>query len=330
MGIGEKMIQLYVYNKLKKTAIAFGISLVFIFMTVGCAFVSDHLNKEMQNPSEEPADKLTEKDGLDIAADDFSDFSGEFVVECNYNVPEPDLVDIISSMSGFEYYSELDELGRCGVCYANLSKELMPKEERGEIGHIKPSGWQTAKYADIIMDGLYLFNRCHLIAYQLSGENDNPKNLITGTRYMNTEGMLPYENMVSQYIQETNHHVYYRVTPVYEGKDLVAKGVQMEAYSLEDNGTGICFNVFIYNIQPGIQINYATGDSKKDPSVQVINANAGNPSDYDYILNIRSGKFHYGNCCGVSEMKEHNKEYFKGTRKEALELGYEPCGTCKP
>ena len=179
------MIQLYAYHKMKKTAIASGISLVFFLLMVGCATTP-------QAPAEEKNSVITEE---------IPDFSGEFIMECNSNLPEPDLVDIMSGRDSFEYYSKPDELGRCGVCYANLSKELMPTEERGEIGHIKPSGWQTVKYADIIPDGLYLYNRCHLIGYQLSGENDNPDNLITGTRYMNTEGMLPYENRISRYIR---------------------------------------------------------------------------------------------------------------------------------
>lgn len=164
------------------------------------------------------------------------------------------------SKKPFEIYSELDSLGRCGVAFANIGKELMPTEERGSIGMIKPSGWQTVKY-DII-DGKYLYNRCHLIGYQLTGENANPKNLITCTRYMNTVGMLEFENKVASYIKETNHHVLYRVTPIYNGNNLLALGVEMEAYSIEDNGKGVQFHVFIYNVQDGIEINYQNGESK--------------------------------------------------------------------
>ena len=160
----------------------------------------------------------------------------------------------------FEKYSELDSLGRCGVAYANISKELMPTEKRGSIGSIKPSGWHTIKYDHI--DGKYLYNRCHLIGYQLTGENANEKNLITCTRSMNTKGMLQFENMVTKYIKDTGNHVLYRVTPVFEGNNLVATGVEMEAYSVEDNGEGIKFNVFVYNIEDGIIIDYKTGDSK--------------------------------------------------------------------
>lgn len=159
----------------------------------------------------------------------------------------------------FEEYSELDVLGRCGVAYANICIELMPTEERGEIGMIKPTGWHTVKYDCV--DGKYLYNRCHLIGFQLAGENANKLNLITGTRYFNVDGMLLFENMVAEYVEETGNHVLYRVTPIYEGDDLVARGVQMEAISVEDEGEGICFNVFVYNIQPGVEIDYATGES---------------------------------------------------------------------
>ena len=160
----------------------------------------------------------------------------------------------------FEKYSELDELGRCGVAYACLSTDTMPTEERGQIGSVKPSGWQTVKY-DFI-SGKYLYNRCHLIGYQLSGENANKRNLITGTVYLNIEGMLPYENQVASYIKKTDNHVLYRVTPVFENDNLLANGVIMEAYSVEDDGEGVCFNVYCYNVQPGVEIDYATGESR--------------------------------------------------------------------
>lgn len=181
-------------------------------------------------------------------------------VTINNNIPNFEESDYTTE--AFEKYSELDELGRCGVAYANICTEIMPTEERGNIGSIKPSGWQTIRYNGVI-DGNYLYNRCHLIGYQLAGENANPKNLITGTRYLNVEGMLPFENLVDDYIEKNeNNHVLYRVTPIFEEKNLVASGVQMEAYSVEDNGKGICFNVYVYNVQPGITIDYATGESR--------------------------------------------------------------------
>ena len=185
-------------------------------------------------------------------------YSGAPYVELNNNVPA--FSDEEKSETSFERYSELDELGRCGPAIANIGKDLMPREKRGSIGMIKPSGWHTVRYDDLV-DGKYLYNRCHLIGFQLSGENANERNLITGTRYMNVEGMLPFEDMVTDYVQDTNNHVLYRVTPIFEGKNLVASGVQMEAQSVEDHGKGIEFNVFVYNIQPGITIDYATGNS---------------------------------------------------------------------
>lgn len=177
-------------------------------------------------------------------------------IEINGNVPEFSDADTSSS---FEIYSELDNLGRAKVAFANIGKDLMPTEKRGSIGMIKPSGWHTIKYD--IVDGKYLYNRCHLIGYQLTGENANPKNLITCTRQMNTKGMLPFENKVADYINDTNNHVLYRVTPVYENDNLLASGVKIEAKSVEDNGAGVSFNVFVYNIQDGVEINYKNGES---------------------------------------------------------------------
>lgn len=190
-------------------------------------------------------------------------YSDSPYVYINENKPHFTEEDYTTSV--FENYSELDSLGRCGVAFANICKEIMPTEPRGEIGMVKPSGWKLAKYD--IVDGKYLYNRCHLIGYQLAGENANEKNLITGTRYLNVQGMLPFENEVSNYIknQKKNEdkHVLYRVTPIFENTNLVASGVQMEAYSVEDNGAGVCFNVYVYNVQPGIEINYANGESYK-------------------------------------------------------------------
>ena len=184
-------------------------------------------------------------------------YNGEAYVYLNDNVPT--FTDEEKTLESFEYYSPLDNLGRCGVAFANVSKDTMPTEERESIGQIKPTGWHTVKY-DIVSGG-YLYNRCHLIGYQLTGENANEKNLITCTRYMNATTMLQFETEVASYIEETKNHVLYRVTPYFEGDNLVATGVQMEAYSIEDNGE-LQFNVFVYNVEPGIIIDYATGDSK--------------------------------------------------------------------
>lgn len=216
-------------------------------------YVDNSINNQIENIKE-----------VSFNFEDIPDYSGNQYVVINNNIPAFTEKDYTTE--AFETYSELDSLGRCGVAYANICKEIMPKdgETRGEIGMIKPSGWQTVRYNGIV-DGNYLYNRCHLIGWQLAGENANEKNLITGTRYMNVEGMLPFENLVDDYFEKSeneNNHVLYRVTPIFEGNNLVASGVQMEAYSVEDNGKGICFNVYVYNIQPGITINYANGESE--------------------------------------------------------------------
>ena len=187
-------------------------------------------------------------------------FSGNAYVAVNGNVPffmPEEITD-----ESYEFYSELDELGRCGVTMACIGVDIMPTEERGEIGSVKPTGWQSVKYDCV--DGKYLYNRCHLIGFQLAGENANKRNLITGTRYLNIEGMLPFENLVADYVQETKNHVLYRVTPLFDGNDLVAHGVLMEGWSVEDEGEGVCFCVYAYNAQPGIVIDYQTGDSREE------------------------------------------------------------------
>ena len=224
----------------------------------------------------------------------------------------------------FETYSDLDELGRCGVAYANICKELMPTEERGAIGMVKPTGWHTVKYDNV--EGKYLYNRCHLIGYQLAGENANEKNLITGTRYLNVTGMLKFEDQVADYVNETNHHVLYRVTPVFEGDNLVASGVEMEAYSVEDKGEGVSFHVFLYNVQPGITIDYATGESWLDDSKTTED----NEKTLNYVLNTNTHKFHKGNCESVRDIADSNKEVYTGNRGDLINMGYEPCKRCKP
>lgn len=255
-------------------------------------------------------------------------YSGKPFIAINGNKPnftEGDLTE-----KSFEKYSPLDSLKRCGTAFANVSKETMPKEKRGSIGQVKPSGWQTAKYD--FVDGKYLYNRCHLIGYQLTAENANERNLITGTRYMNVDGMLPFENMVADYIKETGNHVLYRVTPVFNGNNLVALGVQMEAMSVEDKGAGISFNVFCYNVQPGVEINYADGKSKV--SGESKNAEVCPSADEfavkNYVLNTKSKKFHKPDCRGAKDISSQNKENFKGSRNELISKNYEPCGICKP
>lgn len=247
-------------------------------------------------------------------------YSTESYVVVNDN--EPEFTEKDMNSEAYEFYSELDSLGRCGVVRAMLGRELMPTEERESIGQVKPTGWKTVKYDNV--DGKYLYNRCHLIGFQLSGENANVRNLITGTRYMNTEGMLPFENMVADYMKETGNHVMYRVTPIFEGGNLVASGVQMEAKSAEDDGDGICFNVYVYNVQPGIVIDYATGTSHAETVVE----SSGEVGEY--ILNRNSKKFHYEDCSGAESIKDENKQEYVGTREDLIKQGYEPCGNCSP
>ncbi len=204
--------------------------------------------------------ELGDKGTVKLQDVELPEYSGQPYAEINGNVPFFTAEEITAE--AFEQYSELDELGRCGEAYSCVGKEIMPTEERGEIGHIKPSGWVQAKYFGVVdSEPPYLYNRCHLIAFCLAGENDNEKNLITGTRYMNVEGMLPWETRVADYIDRTGNHVLYRVTPDFRGEELVARGVLIEAYSVEDSGAGICFNVYCYNVQPGIVIDYMTGES---------------------------------------------------------------------
>ena len=219
----------------------------------------------------------------------------------------------------------MDRLGRCGIAMACVGRDLMPTGTRGDISDVKPTGWIQAYYD--VVNGGYLYNRSHLIGWQLTGEDDNKQNLITGTRSFNQLGMLPFENMVADYIKETNNHVLYRVTPVFVGNELVARGVLMEAWSVEDDGDGICFNVFVYNVQPGVIIDYATGASrleKEDTTTPEEKPTC------DYIANKNTKKFHYPTCSSVAKMSDKNKEYHTATREEMIEKGYSPCGTCKP
>lgn len=257
---------------------------------------------------------------------DLPPYTGEGAVAINGNTPF--FTDADLTTTAFETYSELDYLGRCGVCYANVGLETMPTEERGEIGMVKPSGWHTFRYDDLV-DGKYLYNRCHLIGFQLTGENANTRNLITGTRYLNVQVMVPYENKVANYVQETGNHVLYRVTPVFEGSNLVAQGVLMEAYSVEDDGGGVQFCVFCYNIQPGVIIDYATGESERDPTYEQPSATP-LMGETTYILNTRSKKFHTTGCASVEQIKDYNKAETDKDRETLILEGYEPCGACNP
>jgi DNA-entry nuclease len=309
-------------KKLKISVIALLLSLSLLL--TGCEMLDGLLPPEDDGPAES------------VSLDNIPAFNNkDAYVEINGNVPF--FTDEEKSKSkSFETYSELDNLGRCHVAYACIGKDLMPTEDRGSIGSVKPSGWQSVKYD--IVDGKYLYNRCHLIGFQLTGENANKSNLITGTRFLNIDGMLVFEDMVADYIKETENHVLYRVTPIYDGYNLVASGVLIEAWSVEDNGDGICFCVYSYNAQPGISIDYSDGDSW-------LNGETPPPDDDDdksdvvpddvvqtgtYILNTSGKKIHKPTCSSVSSMKEENKQEYTGDFQELLDMGYSPCGSCKP
>lgn len=279
-------------------------------------------------------------------------YSGTPYTEVNGN--QPYFTEEELTTQSFETYSELDSLGRCGVAYANVGQDLMPTEPRGEIGAVKPTGWHLVKYDNV--DGKYLYNRCHLIAYMLAAENANPQNLITGTRYLNVQGMLPFETKVCDYIKNTGNHVLYRVTPIFDGDNLLADGVLMEAYSVEDVGEGIEFCVFAYNVQPGIGIDYATGDNwaegsgtyqstvasvaeetpvpqpETDTAVQITPESSApqESQGITYVLNTNTKKFHYPTCSSVDDMKEKNKQIYTGSREEVINMGYVPCKRCNP
>ena len=246
------------------------------------------------------------------------EYGGQPYTAVNGN--EPYFTQTDYTTTAFEHYSELDAQGRCGVAYACVGQELMPTEKRGSIGQVRPSGWQTAKYDNV--DGKYLYNRCHLIGYQLTGENANEHNLITGTRYLNVQGMLPFENMVADYVKETANHVLYRVTPIFEGSELVARGVLMEGLSMEDDEVRFC--VYVYNCQPGIEIDYATGESRLAGTATVSG------EEMHYVLNLSSRKFHLPDCASVDTIREENRQDYTGTREDLIAQGYTPCGSCKP
>lgn len=304
---------------LKHSALLLALIVTLISVFCGCDVDSSDIFDE---PGTSTADTA-------LSADDLSqipEFSGEAYVVLNNN--QPYFTEDDYTTESYEYYSPLDDLGRCGVTMACIGEDIMPTGERGEIGQIKPTGWVTAKYD--FVDGKYLYNRCHLIGWQLTGENANEQNLITGTRYMNVEGMLPFENMVDDYIEETGNHVLYRVTPIFKDDELVARGVTMEAWSVEDNGEGICFNVYCYNNQPGVEIDYATGKSWESDNEATSATAMEENSDIQYVLNTKSKKIHLPDCSSVEKIQEGNKEVTDKSRDELIDEGYDPCGSCKP
>lgn len=280
---------------------------------------------------ETPAEPATEEPTPDFDLSDLPAYSGKDYVALNNNIPWFTASEKVTE--SYETYSDLDALGRCTQVMACCGRDLMPTGDRGNISSIKPTGWVQAQYS--IVNGGNLYNRCHLIGWQLTGENANAENLITGTRYFN-ENMIPFENMIADYIKETGNHVMYRVTPVFEGNNLVASGAVMEAWSVEDEGDGVCFNVYMYNVQPGVVIDYATGESylEADGGPTTPGEETTIPDDglLHYVLNKSSKKIHKPSCSGVKQMSEKNKVYFDDSY-EALEAlydqGYTDCGTCK-
>ncbi len=267
---------------------------------------------------ETPAVSVSDADEDETSAVSLADipaYCGEPWVIIHGNLPF--FTEDDKTTEAFEEYSELDALGRCGTAFANVCRELMPTEERGDISEIHPTGWHSSFYD--FVEGEALYNRCHLIAHELTGEDANERNLITGTSYFNREGMNSFEDLTADYIYETGNHVLYRVTPMFEGDDLVARGVLMEAYSVEDDGEGICFCVYCYNVEPGVAIDYATGDNWLDVG-----------DDYTYILNTNTMKFHLSDCPGVDDIADYNKSEYTGSRDELIAQGYSACGTCNP
>ena len=253
------------------------------------------------------------------------DYSGSAYVELNGN--QPDFDESQFNTQSYEFYTQLDQLGRCGACYANIGRDLMPTEKRESISLVHPSGWMQAQYDCV--EGKNLYNRCHLIGFQLTGENANDHNLITGTRYLNTEGMLPFEDQVAEYVKTTEHHVLYRVIPDFHGSELVARGVEMEAASVEDDA--IRFHVYCYNVQPGVAIDYATGESwLPDSTAQSETAADTSKVQESYVLNMRNKKFHLPTCSSVADMSESNREDYTGSREKLIQEGYSPCRRCKP
>lgn len=304
------------------------VSIVLIIVLLVCLAVGLYLIIRRQAPAEQGEDapayvSLPQAEGPGEEEDDdgtIPPWSGAAYTAVHGNVPY--FREEEYTTESFEEYSELDSLKRCGVAYANVGQDLMPTDARESIGSVKPSGWQSARY-DGIVDGSYLYNRCHLIGFQLAGENANAKNLITGTRYLNIDGMLSFENMVADYVKETGNHVLYRVTPMFTGDNLVADGVLMEGWSVEDKGDGVCFCVFAYNVQPGIEIDYATGESRVTPE-------AAGQLRGTYVLNTSGKTYHLPDCPSAQSMREENRQDFTGTRNELEEKGYTPCSRCLP
>ena len=319
--------------------LAVGIVLSAVLVLSGCGGAAGSQSFDSKNPVTKRTTQVNAKTAADLSQ--IPNYSGDPYVALNGN--KPNFTDSDLTTKSYEHYSDLDSLGRCGVAMACIGRDTMPKagEKRGSISEVKPTGWHNARYD--FVDGKMVYNRCHLIAHELTAENANEKNLITGTRSMNVDGMLPFENMVADYVKETGHHVIYRVTPIFQGNELVARGVQMEGESVEDKGDGILFNVYCYNVEPGVTIDYATGYTRADGSGSTDSASPSNSSTADtsatssqddtvqtYVINKRNKKFHKPDCSGVAHMSEANKQTVNAKRSDLINQGYSPCGICKP
>lgn len=287
--------------------------LLALLLCAGSALAMTGCSAEDALDALNQAEKLFSIEGETVTVEELPEYDGHPYIAVNDNMPDFDEDDLTED--SFEMYSDLDSLGRCGVCYANVGQDLMPTEKRGSIGSVKPTGWVTSKYD--FVDGKYLYNRCHLLGYQLTAENANERNLITGTRYMNTEGMLPFENLVADYVRESGGHVLYRVTPVFYGDELVARGVQMEGFSVEDKGASVCFNVFVYNVQPGVTIDYADGSNQASASKDVSQSAEG-----EIRGNSRSKVYHCPGQRAYDDMADSKNLVVFSSEEEAQEAGY--------
>jgi len=335
--------------------VALVLSALLTFSMCSCGVDTSSVAGNVSNASETPETASNDADGSDSAEDflaDIPDWSGYAFCYVNGNAPDFRPDEIWTSTQ--ESLDKLDKLGRCGTASSCIGPDGMPTETRGDISSVEPTGWHTERYD--FVEGEALYNRCHLIAHMLSGDDAVPRNLITGTSYMNRDGMLPFENAIAAYVRETKNHVMYRVTPVFVGDELLARGVHMEAVSVEDDGEGLAFNVFCYNVQPGVDIDYKTGDNKLSEdttaleeyqagkyammaaTLGAIPSETGEYADSadqegqvrEYVLNTNTGRFHYPDCKSVGDMKDKNREDVEATREEILDRGFVPCGNCNP
>lgn len=300
--------------------------LICLSFALSCLALCQLISKYVSETPTASTRSATGEENLPAWFDSIPDYRGTPYIEVNHDIPFFSEEEK-KNRDAFENYSDLDELGRCGVAYANICEEITPIEEReSSLSSVTPSGWCQNQY-----DGKWLLNRCHLIGYQLAGENANEKNLISGTRYFNVDGMLPFENTVADYIYDNPfYHVLYRVTPIYKNEgDLMASGVLIEAWSVEDNGYGCQFCVYVYNVQPGIEIDYATGENWEEGSARPQKT-ANEKGSITYILNTGSKKFHTKDCSGAKNISDKNQSVYKGNRKDLISQGYDPAKCCNP